>query len=194
MSHQAVTIAKIFSCHAWNKDRSQIAFSPNNEIVWLYSTNGSPDKMSEWTKSKHELAEHGGFISAIDWHPETNHIVTSGHDRNAYVWKYDASTQQWSPTLVILRINRAATSVRWDPSGTKFAVTSGAKCVPICHFEKSNNWWVSKMIKKHKSTVLCVAWSPNSRYVITGSTDFRCRIFSAYIAEVDEKDDELYKW
>lgn len=38
------------------------------------------------------------------------------------------------------------------------------------------------MVKKpHKSTVLCVAWHPNSQMIATGSSDFKCRWFSAYI-------------
>ena len=46
--------------------------------------------------------------------------------------------------------------------------------------------WVAKMIKKGpKSTVMCVDWSPDSCFVIAGGSDFKCRVFSAYIAEVD---------
>lgn len=36
-------------------------------------------------------------------------------DRNAYVWTF--SDGKWKPTLVILRINRAATFVKWSPQG-----------------------------------------------------------------------------
>jgi actin related protein 2/3 complex, subunit 1A/1B len=35
----------------------------------------------------------------------------------------------WKPTLVLLRINRAATYVRWSPNEDKFAVASGARYV-----------------------------------------------------------------
>lgn len=192
MSYQPATIAKSFSCHAFNEDKGLVALSPNNEDVIIYNTNGSPETMKSWTTQGKPLTEHGGAVSAIDWHPETNLIVTSGHDRNAYVWKLDGD--EWKPTLVILRINRAATSVRWCPNGNKFAVTSGAKCVPICHFEEANDWWISKMIKKHKSTVLCISWSPNNKFVVTGSTDFKCRIFSAYIEGVDEESNDGYSW
>lgn len=136
------------------------------------------------------LKEHSGTVTAIDWNAKSNLIVTSGQDRNAYVWKWDGETKEWKPTLVILRINRAATSVKWSPEGTKFAVTSGAKCVPICHFEESNNWWISKMIKKHKSTVTSIDWSPNSKFVITGATDFKARIFSGFIEGIDDPKDD----
>jgi len=90
-----------------------------------------------------------------------------------------------------LRINRAATAVKWSPMGNKFAVASGAKCVPVCHFEESNDWWISKMIKKNiKSTVLSLAWCVNNKFIITGSSDFKCRVYSAYIEGIDAAEDD----
>lgn len=41
-------------------------------------------------------------------------------DRNAYVWTFNGS--KWKPTLVILRINRAATCVKWSPLGMSCAI------------------------------------------------------------------------
>lgn len=37
-------------------------------------------------------------------------------DRNAYVWTID-DKGKWKPTLVLLRISRAATCVKWSPNG-----------------------------------------------------------------------------
>ena len=113
--------------------------------------------------------------------------MTCSHDRNAFVWNMVGGA--WKPSLVILRINRAALHCRWSPDGKKFAVTSGAKCVPVCRFEADNNWWISKMIKQHRSTVLCVAWHPNSQLIATGSTDFKCRVFCTYLPIVDGAQD-----
>jgi len=180
-------LVKAISNHVWNKDLSRIAFAPNNENVEIWETPGRD--ASKW-KQQQVLSEHAGYVSGIDWSPVTNQIVTCGHDRNAYVWAYDEKEKEWRPTLVILRINRAATSVQWSPQGNKFAVTSGAKCVPVCHYEETNHWWISKMIKNHKSTVLTVAWSPNNRFVVTGSTDYKARIFSAFIENLDKQEDD----
>jgi len=134
------------------------------------------------------LVQHSGLVSSIDWNPETNKIATCGHDRNAYVWELRGDT--WKPTLVVLRINRAATKIKWSPAGNKLAVASGAKTVAICQYEESNDWWVSKKIKKHKSTVLDLAWCINNKFIVTGSVDFKCRIFSAYIENVDDDRDD----
>jgi len=164
-----------------------IAISPNNEEVWIFKATGEDTK--KWEK-KYTLKEHGGYISSMDWCPSSNLLVTCGHDRNAYVWKLEEKSDVWKPTLVVLRINRAATSVKWSPTGNKFAVGSGAKCVPVCQFEASNDWWISKMIKKHKSTVLSLAWCCNNKFIVTGSCDNKCRIFSAYIEGLDSAEDD----
>jgi actin related protein 2/3 complex subunit 1A/1B len=42
----------------------------------------------------------------------------------------------WRHTLVLLRINRAATCVKWSPEENKFAVGSGARLISICYFEQ----------------------------------------------------------
>jgi actin related protein 2/3 complex subunit 1A/1B len=74
------------------------------------------------------LSQHDKIITAVDWAPHTNRIVTCSQDRNAYVWALN-DQGVWKPTLVILGINRAATNVKWSPSEEKFAVASGARCV-----------------------------------------------------------------
>jgi len=128
-------------CHAWNKTRTKLAISPNNNEVHIHEKAGS-----EW-KLGHVLREHDLRVTGIDWASTTDRIVTCSADRNAYVWSQD-SNGKWLPTLVLLRINRAATCVRWSPLENKFAVGSGARLISICYFEKENNWWVSKHIKK----------------------------------------------
>jgi actin related protein 2/3 complex subunit 1A/1B len=123
----------------------------------------------------------------IDWAPNTNRIVTCAVDRNAYVWT-QGDDGKWKPALVLLRINRAATCVRWSPLENKFAVGSGARLISVCYFESENDWWVSKHIKKPiRSTVTTLDWHPNNVLIATGSTDYKMRIFSAYIKDVEEQ-------
>lgn len=78
------------------------------------------------------------FVVGIDWAPKSDRIVTCGADRNAYVWSQKEGV--WKPTLVILRINRAATFVKWSPLENKFAVGSGARLISVCYFESENDW------------------------------------------------------
>eukprot|EP01110_Echinostelium_bisporum_P006080 TRINITY_DN2480_c0_g1_i1.p1 TRINITY_DN2480_c0_g1~~TRINITY_DN2480_c0_g1_i1.p1 ORF type:complete len:375 (-),score=160.29 TRINITY_DN2480_c0_g1_i1:91-1215(-) len=172
-------LAPCITAHSWNADFTRVAICPNNNTVQIYAKSGNNYTL-EFT-----LDEHDQVVTGIDWAPKTNRIVTSSQDRNAYVWTFTNGT--WKPTLVILRINRAATHVKWSPAENKFAVASGAKCVSVCYFEEDNDWWVSKHIRKHKSTVLKVDWHPNNVLLCTSSSDFKCRVFSAFIKDVDGK-------
>ncbi|KAJ8331435.1 hypothetical protein BDV3_000770 [Batrachochytrium dendrobatidis] len=170
------------TCHAFNADRTQVAVSPNNNIVNIYHKTGTG-----WTLA-HVLADHDKLVTCVDWSQKTNRIVTCSQDRNAYVWTWEASVQQWKPTLVLLRINRAATFVRWSPLDNKFAVASGARLISICYFESENNWWVSKHIKKPiRSTVLSLDWHPDNILIVAGSADMKARVFSAWIKGIDAK-------
>lgn len=113
-------------------------------------------------------------MTSVDWAPKSNRIVTCSQDRNAYVWTLDGASNQWKPTLVLLRINRAATFVRWSPEEDKFAVASGSRCISVCYFEEDNDWWVGKHIKKPiRSTVLSLDWHPNNVLLAAGCADMK---------------------
>jgi len=172
-------LAGCISCHAWNSDGTKLALSPNTNEIHIYSKSGTNYNLD------HVLKEHDQVVTGIDWAPKSNRIVTCSHDRNAYVWTF--KDNQWKPVLVILRINRCATHVKWSPEENKFAVASGAKCISVCYFEEDHDWWVSKNIKKHRSTVLKLDWHPNNALIATASSDFKCRIFAAHIKGVDTK-------
>lgn len=170
------------SCHAWNKDRTLLAMSPNNNDVQIHKFNGTGFELVA------ELKEHGSRVTGIDWAPESNRIATCGEDRNAYV--FDLKGGVWKPTLVILRINRAATCVKWSPKEDKFAVGSGSRVISVCYFEEENDWWVSKHIKKPiRSSIISIDWHPNNVLIAAGGTDFMARVFSGYIKGLDPKPD-----
>ncbi|KAF4615101.1 hypothetical protein D9613_003131 [Agrocybe pediades] len=172
--------------HSFNADRSQLAVSLNSNDAQILTRQGN-----EWVPEV-TLSEHDKLITSIDWAPSSNRIVTCSQDRNAYVWQEQPDPETgrlvWKPTLVLLRINRAATYVKWSPREDKFAVASGARAIAICSFDPENNWWVSKLLKKPiRSTVLSVDWHPNNVLLAAGSADMKARVFSAYIKEVDER-------
>jgi actin related protein 2/3 complex subunit 1A/1B len=167
--------------HAWNGDAGQIALSRNNKEVEIFKKEGA-----KWAPLS-KLDQHDLRVTSIDWAKKTNRIVTCSADRNAYVWTLQ-DDGKWKHTLVLLRINRAATCVRWSPCENKFAVGSGARLISICYFEAENDWWVSKHIKKPiKSTVTTLDWHPNNCLLAAGTTGFKVRVFSAYIKDIEEK-------
>ena len=111
---------------------AEVAISPNSAEVEIYSFDGKkftltatlkevcvrlwagPSSQCHCSRSCVRL-QHTQRVTSIDWAPKTNIIATCGEDRNAYVWNWNGSL--WKPTLVILRINRAATCVKFSPQG-----------------------------------------------------------------------------
>jgi len=165
--------------HSFSADRKTLAVARENHVE-LYGKVGSKFELRD------ELRGHDKTVTGVDIAPNSGKIVTCSQDRNAYVW--EPSPQGWKPTLVLLRINRAATCVRWAPSETKFAVGSGARLIPVCYFEEEDNWWVSKHLKKPiRSTITTVSWHPNSVLLAAGSTDGHARVLSSFIKGVDAR-------
>ncbi|VDN55024.1 unnamed protein product [Dracunculus medinensis] len=168
------------TCHAWNKDRTCIAVSPSSNEIHIFHW-----EQGQW-KLTHLLKEHDLPVTGLDWAPNTNRIVSCSQDKSAYVWTFDGTN--WKPELVLVRINRAATCVKWSPLENKFAVGSSEKLVSVCYYGRENDWWISKQIKKPlRSTVTCIDWHPDNIILAVGACDMKTRVFSAYVKEVDEK-------
>ncbi|KAF1815923.1 actin-related protein 2/3 complex, subunit 1 [Eremomyces bilateralis CBS 781.70] len=165
--------------HSFSADRQTLAVTRDSAIE-LYQRSGNKYVLQD------ELKGHDKTVTGVDIAPNSGRIVTCAQDRNAYVW--EPSPTGWTPTLVLLRLHRAATTVRWSPSETKFAAGSGARIIAVCHFEAEDNWWVSKHLKKPiRSTVTSVAWHPNSVLLAAGSADGHARVFSGFVKGVDER-------
>jgi len=167
--------------HAWSPDRTKVAFCPNNNEMHI--ANYADGKFSTVSI----LREHDKVITSLDWSPKNNRIVSCSQDRNAYVWTFTAGKADPQPVLVMLpRLNRAAIQVKWSPDETKFALTTGQNSVNICYYEKEQDWWVSKRVENHNSSVLCTDWSPSGSILATGSSDNKVRLFMGLLKALKE--------
>lgn len=165
--------------HSFLPDRDILAITKENTVEVYSMGSGKPQLFAT-------LREHDKTVTAVDILPDGTKILTCSQDRNALVWEWDGSA--YKPTLVLLRINRAATCCRWSPDGRKFAVGSLDRVVAVCYYEEENNWWVLKHLKKPmRLTITCVDWHPNGVLIAAGGTDGHARVFSGYIKGLDSK-------
>lgn len=201
----------------FNKDRSQCAFSPNNHLIYIYSTTagGNANDALTW-KHIHTLEGHQQSVTAIDWHHATNRLLTVGQDRQSFVWiltPYNAQTstdtptsvdksslaETWVPQIVELdaSVKRGLMCCKWvaNEKGDKLYVGSAACNVAVGTFNVNTGWWYGKVIECHKSTVTTLAPHPtNSTVLATGSTDGTVAISSTYVKSVEGKGIEAEKF
>ncbi|CUM65382.1 uncharacterized protein PRCAT00003018001 [Priceomyces carsonii] len=168
------------------------AFSPDHKVLAITKGNTVEVYVVDNLKSKPKLYTilqgHDKTVTSVDISPDGSKILTCSQDRNALVWEFSQSDNEYKPTLVLLRIHRAATVCKWSPQGNKFAVGSSDRIIAVCYYESENDWWVSKHLKKPlKSTITALLWHPNNVLLASGSTDGHVRVFSSYIKGLDEK-------
>lgn len=180
MSHKSDSLGHLpIADHSFSADRSLLAVARESNVE-LYYTDGKRYELGN------TLTDHDKTVTSVDVSP-SGRLVTASQDRNAIVWEPQMDGS-WKPTLVLLRISRAATFVRWSPNEKKFAVGTGDRLIAVCYYEAENDWWIAKHIKKPiRSTILSVAWHPNSVILAAGSTDGHARVFSGFIKNVDER-------
>lgn len=171
------------TCHAWDKTGKLLAICPNTPDLLIYEVNGKT------TKLLYTLSEHTQVISSVDWNNNAGdklQLVTCSHDRNAYVWelsKDNAGLPVWKKTLVLLKLNRAATYVRWSPDGKKFTVATGTSKFRVCTYDERQNWWQSYNIDNGHPTSVNVEFMNDNRHIICASTD---RHFGYYALDENE--------
>ncbi|CAK9437380.1 uncharacterized protein LODBEIA_P17580 [Lodderomyces beijingensis] len=169
--------------HVFSPDRTILAVTKENQVE-IYKIN--PQNLSAKPQLIAHLRDHDKTVTSVDISPDGTRILTCSQDRNALVWEYQDG--EFKPTLVLLRINRAATVCRWSPDGSKFAVGSSDRIIAVCYYEAENDWWISKHLKKPiKSTITTLDWHPNGVLLACGSTDGHVRVFSGYIKGIDAK-------
>lgn len=166
-------------CFAWNKDGSMAAICPCNNEIWIFETAGTPD-ISKWTKIK-VLKEHFNVVSSLDWHHETDQLLSSSTDRGVIIW-VPGKDQSFTPQMGMIKESKANLDAVWNTKGDQFVVGSSSGFVYIGEYSAANNFWVAHPISKkptHKASVVCVRFEPQSgRVVASASLDGTVQITS----------------
>jgi len=185
MSKEVANVFKLVKTpiysHCFNHDKTILAItSENTVLIYNVSQPAKPQLIAT-------LADHDKTVTAVDISAH-GRIVTCSQDRNAIVWE-PLSDGSYKPTLVLLRINRAATSCKWASSGFKFACGSSARIVAVCYYEHENDWWVSKHIKSEiKSSITSLDWHDNGVILACGGTEGIVNVYSGFIKGLDQKE------
>ena len=169
------------SCVSFNKDFSQVALSKKDNFVYIFKVVNfmNPDT---W-QLLYKLDAHVQYVSCIDWHPETNRILTCSYDKTSFVWDFDGT--KWMQSNVVVSTKLGFLCCKWNKRGDKFCEGTSSKNLYIGYFNTESNWWMGINIKGHKSSVVCCEIDPTSLFVISGSTDLRVLVSSCYKEDID---------
>lgn len=181
---------------SFNKDFSLCALTTRDPVITIYKI-GDLKSPKTWTK-QHTLTKHSQYITSVDWHPETNKLLTCSHDKTCIIWTFNED--KWDHTYLIAGSKLSYLTASWNTRGDKICAGTGSHNLIVGHYIKEKDWWTAEHIKKggHKSSIVSCKIDANSLLILSGSTDCRVLIFSCYIAEVDdsfitEKNKDLVK-
>jgi len=174
-------------CFAWNGNGSRIALCPTNNEIWIFDSANSPD-ITKW-KQIACLKEHFNIISALDWHPQTNLLLSCSVDRGTIVWEQNAEGK-FLPQMGVNQEKMANLDGVWNTKGDKYVVAASSGNVYVGRYYADNNFWVAHGVTKkplHKASVVSVRFDPQSgRVVASASLDGSVCITSAYHEDLDK--------
>jgi WD40 repeat protein len=107
------------------------ALCPKNNEIWIFKTGGQPD-VNKWERIA-VLKEHFSLVSALEWHPKTNLLLSASTDRAVIIWNMD-DKGNFMPKMGILRELKANFDASWNTRGDKFAVGSSSGFVYVGSF------------------------------------------------------------
>ena len=165
-------------CPAWSPDGRHLAIGddarPHSTVqVWR----------AEGGKTDFFLAYHGhrGEVTALSWSPDGERIASASMDGMVHIWDVASGKRRCAyrghageDTWVL--------AAAWSPDGTRIASAEGGlgeeKQYSIQVWEAATGTHLLTY-QGHDAAIYSLAWSPDSRCLLTGSSDGVVQIFTA---------------
>ncbi len=167
-------------CVAWSHDAARLASGSNDRQVYVYRSAGKLD---------YQHSDHTGAVLALAWSPNDYWIAFASDDTTVHVWiSARPPAEKTSPELydyIYREHTQPVLAVTWSPNGQYIASGSMDKTilgwqsgVSIKELNRSIAGKDSfQILKGHKDSVNAVAWSPDGKYLASGSGDNTVKIW-----------------
>ena len=118
----------------------------------------------------HVFGGHSDTITAMEWAPEADFILTGSDDGNACIW--DATTGE---NILALHHDKAVNAVAWSPDGEYILTGSEDSKATVWDAESGGHLHTLN----HGERILSVSWLDKGHTIRTGSADGTIRLWNA---------------
>jgi len=157
----------------FSPDGKYIATSGTDLAVKIWSVATPPDFVS--------LEGHSQVVWTAAFSPDGRRVATGSLDQTARIW--DASNGELLQTFLV---RFPVVSLAFNPDGRKLATIGPENSARVWQIKEEAGSWKKQAandellrLRGHTRAVLAVAWSPDDRWIATGSKDATVRIADA---------------
>ncbi|KAF9132594.1 hypothetical protein BGW39_011772, partial [Mortierella sp. 14UC] len=172
--YDASAWTKIGTLHGHTRRVTSIAFSPTG--TWLVSGSHDSD-VRLWDPQTHQLGQtlegHISDVTNVAFSPDGCRIASASDDKTVRVWDSVSGETE----LLFKSHDRGVKSVSWSPDGSRIASVHGG----FIHIWDSitGTEVVERQCIEENIGVLCVEFSPNGQWIVSGDLDDKLHVRDA---------------
>lgn len=130
------------------------------------------------------LTGHEGWVYSVNWHPNSEKLLTASIDKTMILWEMDPTTNLWLENIRVGEVGGNTLGFyggMFGPSGESILAYSYHGAFHIWHHDsKSISWQPAVTVGGHFGEVVDLSWEPNGEFVISVSTDQTTRIHAPW--------------
>ncbi|HLY60356.1 MAG TPA: c-type cytochrome domain-containing protein [Terriglobia bacterium] len=151
---------------AWSRDGKLIASGSYDRMVKLWDASTGQELRN--------LQDHIDAVFAVAFSPDGKHLASGSQDRTVKIWDIDSGQRLFTLSDAL----DGLTGIAYSPSGNELAAAGYDKTIYIWHL-KSDEGSLTQSLIADEDSILTLIWSPDSKTIITSSSDGSIRFRDA---------------